>query len=348
MGFLKFPAGSFRRAFPGLPERGTDELFDRLSDDLLSAADRGDLLRYNYILHRLSWLPRSRRHELRQALSLGAQVVAAELPDRNEGEALLMRLPVLLVTRGPIEHLPPAAATQLSDSLHQHGLLDERVQALFLPWLEPEGTSIDNLVSRKRLLLELALPMIRRQVAEMPRVHITPKPSPLAGGAACTCYMTLALLSSDVALKSVIDGWQRSDNIEKIRQWSAQVSSTIRTNGGHDLVATSLPAPYLVAEMKGAIHRGAFEVKRFLTQVQRVNPDRIAEGEMQMDLTSGLAGKNLMHLRFMYQDAVVQQSMVMLPCGVAPGDAEGGAWPILTRTARSLCQALGVGRFTVA
>lgn len=253
-----------------------------------------------------------------------------------------MRIPLLVVTDRTISSLPVQALRPLNASLHQHGLLDPAVQILFLPWLEPEGSAIDNLVSRRRLLLELALHLVQDRANPLPDVHVEPRPpAPIDTRGTHTRYLTLAMLGADIELQSVIDSWKRAG--ETVRRWSAQVGELIKSAGGHELVAVSLPTAYAQAEMKGGLHRGAFEIKRFLIAARRES--KASPGECEVQLITRLAGERGMGLRYLHDGRQVGETWVALPVGSVACDALE-AEEVLRKTARSLCQAIGVKRVT--
>lgn len=265
----------------------------------------------------------------------------------NNGHALLMTIPMLIFTDHPTSDLDEETVASIKLSLHAHALADASISVVMMPWMNSAAGRPSNLVSRRRLLMNLVRPTVEGNPDKPPATDVVPEavekfqPNGLT---CCVRYLTFALYSTATALGDLVTRWSDDALDEKIGNWSHDVAELIRHHGNYPLVDVGAPCVYSEGEMKGVLQQAMMGVRLFVTGLAKISAPPASECELALQYVSeGEHGQELF-LYYRHGKRMIEANKIPLPeCRWL--EEQTMVLDTLSEIAKEAASELGIGRF---
>lgn len=239
----------------------SDHTYKLLEIALSTAAYTGATEQYQELLEAIEGFEPGVQRDLLNELDRMADRFVSSLPDGGDYQAVLLSVPVMIITDQPVTDLDEAALRTMTSSLRRHGLIHESVSAVLLPWLTQTPARIENPIFRHQLLQELARPMslgpfeaddayLFQDIAKTCR---PPEPPSMPGVERTTVrYLTMVLSAPGTLVPELVDRlWHEVAIKARVDAWLTDVGLLITDFGKHKAVQPSLPMFAADAEAEG-------------------------------------------------------------------------------------------------
>lgn len=262
--------------------------------------------------------------------------------------ALLMTIPMLIFTDHSTSDLDDRTVASIKISLHAHGLADASVSLVVMPWMNTAAGRPSNLVSRRRLLMDLVRPSVDGTPDLQPSTDVLPEATEqiLAEGLTCCVrYLTFALYSTASPLGDLVSRWSDDALDEQIANWSNDVAELIKHHGNYHIVEVGAPTVYSEGEMQGVMQQAMMGVRLFVQGLAGIAVPPAAECELALQhVSDGEHGQELF-LYYRHGERMIEANKIPLPeCRWL--EEQTMVLDTLSEIAKEAVSELGIGRFS--
>lgn len=239
----------------------SDHSYKLLEIALSTAAYTGATEQYQELLEAIEGFEPGVQCNLLNELDRMADRFVSSMADGGEYQAVLLSIPMLMISDRSVSDLDDVALRVMTSSLRRHGLVDDSVSAVLLPWLTQTPARIENPIFRHQLLQEVARPMSRDPFdaddaylfQDIARTCRPPEPPSMPGVERTTVrYLTMVLSAPGTLVPELVDRlWHEAAIKTRVDAWLTDVGLLITNFGKHKAVQPSLPMFAVDAEAEG-------------------------------------------------------------------------------------------------